>query len=82
MRLFFAVLRRPGLWVTAVVQLRRLAAPGWWRRVPFLPLPPAGYVEMLATINYGDPKHSIEPEDLLKYLSWCKAERRSMAERS
>ena len=34
-----AVLRRPALWGTAITLVARLAAPGWWRRAPFLPLP-------------------------------------------
>lgn len=76
MRSLLAVLRRPRLWGTAVRQVFRLAPAGWWRRPPFLPLPPAEYVAMRATIQYGDPKHSLEVEDLLKYLSWCKAENR------
>lgn len=74
MALFLVVLRRPGLWATAIVQALRLAAPGWWRRAPFLPLPTAEYRAMRATIQYGDPNRSIEPADLLKYLSWCKAQ--------
>jgi hypothetical protein len=74
-----AVLGRPGLWPTALRQAFLLAPPGWWRRAPFLPLPGADYAAMRATIQYGDPKHSIEPQDLLKYLSWCRAENRRMA---
>ena len=74
MRAVLAVLRRPGLWSTAIVQARRLAVPGWWRRAPFLPLPTAEYRAMRSTIQYGDPNRSIEPADLLKYLAWCKAE--------
>lgn len=74
MRAFLAVLVRPHLWLTALRQARRLAAPGWWRRAPFLPVPTPDYVEMRATVQYGDPKHSLEPHDLLKYLEWCKSE--------
>jgi len=29
---------------------------------------------MRSTVQYGDPKHSLEVEDVLKYLAWCKAE--------
>lgn len=76
MRGVLAVLVRPHLWLTAVRQIRRLAVPGWWRRAPFLPVPTAEYVAMRATIQYGDPKHSLEPRDLLNYLSWCRAESR------
>lgn len=74
MRVFLAVLRRPGLWLTALRQARRLAPPGWWRRAPFLPVPTTEYVAMRATIQYGNPKHSLEPQDLLKYLAWSKSE--------
>lgn len=77
MRAFLAVLGRPRLWSTALRQARRLAPPGWWHRAPFLPLPTTEYVAMRSTIQYGDPKHSIEPQDLLKYLSWCKSEHKS-----
>jgi hypothetical protein len=42
-------------------------------------LPAVDYVAMRATIQYGDPKHSLEAEDLLKYLMWCKAENRRLA---
>ncbi len=79
MRLFVAVLARPRLWSVALRQARRLAAPGWWRRAPFLPVPTAEYIAMRATIQYGDPKHSLEPQDLLKYLAWCKVEERAVA---
>jgi hypothetical protein len=77
MRVFVAVLVRPRLWSTALRQARRLAPPGWWHRAPFLPLPTTEYVAMRSTIQYGDPKHSIEPQDLLKYLAWCKSEHKS-----
>ncbi len=33
------VLQRPDLWWTALGAVRRLAAPGWWRSPPRLPLP-------------------------------------------
>jgi len=72
--LFFAVLRRPRLWSTAIIQTWRLAVPGWWHQPPFLPVPTREYRAMRSTIQYGDPDRSIEPDDLLKYLTWCKAE--------
>ena len=71
-RLAPAVLVRPALWWVAVVQLFTLAAPGWWRRRPFLPLPDAGYVRFRLQTMYGDPAHSPEPADLITYLHWCK----------
>ena len=67
-----ALVRRPALWGTAVRQARRLAAPGWWRRPPFLPIPPRGYREMRAVTQYGDPRHPPLPHDVLHYMVWCR----------
>ncbi len=71
-----AVLRRPGLWSTAVGQLFRLAAPGWWRRRPFLPLPDPDYLAFRLQTMYGDPAHRPEPGDVVVYLDWCRKYRR------
>lgn len=69
-----AVARHPGLWPTAVRQVRRLAAPGWWRRAPFLPLPPADYLRFrLQTAYGGDGRGPMRADDLLAYLRWCRA---------
>lgn len=73
-RIVIAVLRRPGLWGTALRQALRLAPPGWWRRFPFLPLPDAKYAQMRAVIQYGNENHPADVADVLKYLAWCKAE--------
>ncbi|HVF32059.1 MAG TPA: hypothetical protein VM933_03380 [Acidimicrobiales bacterium] len=71
-RAFLAVLVRPGLWGVAVVQLLRLAVPGWWRRWPPLPLPDPAYLRFRLQTQYGDPEHDPEPADLLTYLHWCR----------
>jgi len=73
-RVFLAVVVRPRLWVTALRQAARLAAPGWWRRRPFLPVPANDYAAMRSTIQYGGQHHRIDVADVLKYLAWCKAE--------
>lgn len=70
----WAVLRRPDLWATALRQLRVLAAPGWWRRPPFLPLPDAAYLRFRMVTAYGG--EGDEPptvDDLVTYLHWCRA---------
>ena len=47
-----AVVRHPTLWMTGLRQVFRLAAPGWWRRSPHLPLPPDDYLRFrLVTMN-------------------------------
>lgn len=69
-----AVARRPGLWVTALRQLRILAAPGWWRRPPFLPVPSREYLRFrLQTAYGGDGRGPVQPDDVISYLRWCRA---------
>lgn len=67
-----AVARRPALWPTALRQTRRLAAPGWWRRWPFLPLPTPEYLRFRLQTAYGHRRSSIAPDDLVTYLHWCR----------
>jgi hypothetical protein len=74
-----ALARRPRLWATAVAQLTRLAAPGWWRRPPFLPLPDGGYLRFRMITAYGDATHEPEPDDLVTYLEWCRGWDRRVA---
>jgi hypothetical protein len=66
------LLRRPGLWTTAGRQMRRTAAPGWWRRRPFLPVPSGDYLRFRLVTQYGSADHRPEAEDVLNYLTWCK----------
>jgi len=71
-----AVVRRPGLWTTAFVEFRRMLPDRWWRRRPFLPVPDPDLLAFRATTQYGDPDHRLEPDDLVAWLAWCKAENR------
>ena len=72
-----AVARHPSLWVTAGRQALVLAAPGWWRRRPFLPLPAPDYLRFRIQTAYGgDGDRAPEPADLVTYLRWCRAESR------
>lgn len=70
-----ALVRRPGLWPTALAQAVRMVAPGWWRRPPYLPRPDPGYVRFRIETAYGAgavPSAS----DLVAYLEWCRDWRR------
>jgi hypothetical protein len=72
-----AVVRRPSLWAVATTQVFRLAASGWWRRPPFLPLPDPSYLRFRMTTAYGDPHRAPDADDVVTYLHWCKAWPRS-----
>ena len=68
----FALARRPALWGTACSQTFRLAAPGWWRRAPFLPLPTADYLAFRLETQYGNDQPP-KPADVVTYLHWCRS---------
>lgn len=66
------LLRRPGLWPTAVVELWRLSPPRWWRRWPPLPVPDRDYLRFRMQTAYGDPGAHPEGSDVVAYLEWCR----------
>lgn len=69
-----ALARRPDLWPAALIAAVRLATPGWWRRVPFLPMPSADYLRFrLVTAYGGDGSHPAEGADLIAYLEWSRS---------
>ena len=72
-RAVLAVVRRPDLWVTAVRQSRRTSVPGWWKRRPFLPVPSGEYLRFRLLTQYGDAEHAWDPDDVVRYLAWCKS---------
>lgn len=69
---FVAVLVRPELWGTAMVQLFRLASPGWWRRWPPVPMPDPDYLRFRLQTQYGDAGDAPDPKDVVAYLRWCR----------
>ena len=68
-----AVVRRPGLWWTALAALRRLAVPGWWRTRPHLPLPDGRLWEFRMVTAYGRPDRTPDAADVISYLEWCRS---------
>jgi len=73
MTVLSAVLVRPSLWLTAVGAVFRLAAPGWWRRRPFLPLPGNRLWRFRMVTAYGHADADPEVTDVVSYLEWCRS---------
>jgi len=71
-----AVIVRPTLWPTAIVQAFRLVPRGWWRTAPFLPIAPSDYLEFRLVTQYGGghgvDRGPIRPHDVVDYLRWCR----------
>lgn len=50
----------------------RFRARGWYRRPPFLPLPPASYIAWRLHTAYGDEAHLPDADELQRYLDWVR----------
>jgi hypothetical protein len=74
-----AVLRKPRLWVVALVTAGRLAPPGWWRRRPHLPLPDDRMWAFRMETVYGRPDADPDVKDVLAYLDWCRSANRTVS---
>ena len=72
---FVALLRRPGLWPTAVAESVALSRRGWWRHWPPAPLA-SGWLAFRMETAYGDSRRVPRPEDVVAWLDWCKVSRR------
>jgi hypothetical protein len=71
-----AIVVRPRLWWPAVRQVARIARPHWWRRAPFLPIPPLGYLRFRLETAYGSVT-APAPRDLVAYIDWCSVANRA-----
>ena len=67
------VLSRPGLWWTALGELRRMAPRLWWRSSPHLPLPDRRLWEFRMVTAYGRPDATPTRSDVVSFLEWCRA---------
>jgi hypothetical protein len=68
-RLVARLLVRPDLWPAALRAGWSLAARGWWRRWPFLPLPDSGWTRFRLTAAYGSAGELV-PDDVVTWLEW------------
>lgn len=72
-RMVGTVARRPDLWLTAFGVMYRLAAPGWWRTRPHLPLPDPRLWAFRMVTAYGRAEADPVPVDVISYLEWCRS---------
>lgn len=42
----------------------------WWRRAPFLPLPPAEYLRWRMYTAYGDERAVPPVDDVIRFAQW------------
>lgn len=63
-------LRDPSLVPTLLGAAWRFRARHWYRRAPFLPLPPADYVEWRLHTAYGDAGAEPRADELARYVRW------------
>jgi hypothetical protein len=67
-----AVIIRPWLWPVAVVQVLRLARPGWWRRWPLIPLPDPELWRFRLETAYGSSEAVPTASDVTSFLRWSR----------
>lgn len=70
-------MRRPRLIAALLRAAWRFRARGWWRRPPFLPLPPRDYVDWRMHTAYGDDGRQPTGAELARYVRWANRMHRS-----
>ena len=70
LRLALRALLRPRLAIDLLRLTWSFRSRWWWRRPPFLPLPPRDYIEWRMFTAYGDP-HAVPPvDDVVNFARW------------
>ncbi len=69
-------LRRPTAWPALLGLAWAARRRGWWRRPPFLPLPPASYLRWRMETAYGAADAAAPLEETVRYLRWAARMRR------
>lgn len=72
MRFARVVLGHPSLALPLLRAAWRFRRRDWYRRPPFLPLPPAEYLEWRLETAYGGADRLPDPSELRRYLRWTR----------
>jgi hypothetical protein len=71
LRMVRLAVTRPRTLVWLLATAWRLRARDWYRRPPFVPLPPRAYVAWRLHTAYGDEERVPEPAEIERYLGWA-----------
>lgn len=71
-RMIGILLRRPSVAGLLVGSAWRFRRRGWYRRPPFLPLPPRDYLAWRMHTAFGEEEAELPPEALERYLRWTR----------
>lgn len=69
-RLAVRALVRPRLAIDLIRLTWSFRARGWWRRFPFLPLPPREYMRWRMFTAYGDEGAIPPADDVVNFARW------------
>jgi hypothetical protein len=72
LRLAATAALRPRLAWTLVRVAWRMRARGWYRRPPFLPLPPERYLAWRMHTAFGDERYRPDAAELERYAAWIR----------
>lgn len=64
-------LGRPRLLGSLLRAAWRFRARGWWRRPPFLPLPPREYLDWRMHTAYGEGDRDPSTDELSRFVRWA-----------
>lgn len=70
------VLRRPTLLPALLGFAWAARRRGWYRRPPFLPVPPSRYLRWRMDTAYGSDDAAPPPQEAARYLRWARRMRR------
>ncbi|MDP6894962.1 MAG: hypothetical protein QGF73_06335 [Acidimicrobiales bacterium] len=70
LRLLFAVLRKPSLWLLAIRQIFTLARNRWPLIPPFLPIPSSEFLEFRVLTFQGDTEKLPDIDAVITWLTW------------
>jgi hypothetical protein len=78
MRIVALALRRPSLIPALLGAAWTFRARDWYRRPPFLPLPPRSYMRWRMETAYGDADFTPRLDQIERYVAWRSRMRRLM----